>query len=288
MKQIAKIFGTIFISLLALINVSAQDKDPNSEKVRIQTVDGNYYLGKVILKNDSLIILETNSLGIIEIKKINILKIHEIQGKDLEEGRYDKKTTFVTRYFMGPSGYGLDPGQGYYQNGWIFFNHAAIGITKNISIGVGTIPLFLFAGTSTPVWITPKISIPIVKDAINVGIGTFMGRVIGESEMGFGIGYIVTTFGNRDYNLSLGFGSDLTNGEKFSPDVLTVSAMLRTGPHGYFISENMFMRNGIQFASFGGRTLFGKISLDYGLIIPLDSETLFAIPWLGFSIPFGN
>jgi hypothetical protein len=42
--------------------------------------------------------------------------------------------------------------------------------------------------------------------------------------------------------------------------------------------------------SMGGRSIIKKISLDYGLFIPLSSDMdgFVAIPWLGLEVPFGK
>jgi hypothetical protein len=54
----------------------------------------------------------------------------------------------------------MNKGEGYYHNFMVFINQATYGVTDNISIGGGLVPLFLFGGL-TPVWITPKVSVPI-------------------------------------------------------------------------------------------------------------------------------
>jgi hypothetical protein len=46
-------------------------------------------------------------------------------------------------------------------------------------MSAGLIPLFLFGGIETPVWIVPKFCIPIEKEKINVAAGAFIGGVVG-------------------------------------------------------------------------------------------------------------
>ncbi len=64
-----------------------------------------------------------------------------------------------------------------------------MGVTNYFSIGAGIVPVFLFGGGATPVWITPKFSIPVVKDKFNVGAGALVGTVLGASGTGFGLLY---------------------------------------------------------------------------------------------------
>lgn len=69
--------------------------------------------------------------------------------------------------------------------------------------------------------------------------------------------------------------------------------MFRTGPRGYFISENYFIQtqNGSTLIiTAGGKSIIKTIGLDYGLVFPVveEFESFFALPWLGITIPFGN
>jgi hypothetical protein len=150
----------------------------------------------------------------------------------------------------------------------------------------------LFAGTSTPVWITPKLSIPIVKDKFNVGVGGLMGTVIGEAESGFGLVYGTSTLGNRNTNMSLGVGYGYLSGNWADVPVITLSGMLRTGQRGYLLTENYYIstdEGDLLMLFFGGRRLIKNAGLDFGLMFPFESGgSFFAIPWLGLTIPFGN
>ena len=72
---------------------------------------------------------------------------------------------------------------------------------------------------------------------------------------------------------------------------VNISAMIRTGARGYFITENYLIGTSEEFAvitMIGGRQIIRRMGLDYGLAIPLGSEmdSFVAIPWLGLTIPF--
>ncbi|MGI9543985.1 MAG: hypothetical protein ACR2MX_12080, partial [Cyclobacteriaceae bacterium] len=165
------------------------------------------------------------------------------------------------------------------------------GVTDNVSVGLGLVPLFLFAGAPTPVWITPKFSIPITKDKLNVGGGAVLGTVIGQEDSGFGVLYGLSTFGSRDKNVSVGLGWGFAGGEIANTPTITVSALIRTGPRGYFLTENYFINSGLEqvgLISLGGRRIIGKAGLDFGAFIPIGVDTFVAFPWLGITIPFGK
>ncbi|MCB9270107.1 MAG: hypothetical protein H6561_11110 [Lewinellaceae bacterium] len=76
--------------------------------------------------------------------------------------------TQSARYFFSPNGYGLHPGEAYYQNVWVLYNQVSFGITNNVSLGVGGAS-FPFGADATPVWMTPKVSVPVVRDKFQVG-----------------------------------------------------------------------------------------------------------------------
>jgi hypothetical protein len=187
---------------------------------------------------------------------------------------------------------GLRKGEGYFQNVWVLWNQASIGVTDYFSIGAGLVPVFLFGSSMTPVWIVPKFSIPVVKDQFNLGVGAIAGRMMGEGG-NFGILYGTGTLGNRNKNISFGMGYGFVDGELAKKPMMNLSFMYRTGVKGYFVSENYYFHGSIRdlvLLSFGGRVITKTVGLDFGLIIPIQNNlnTAIAIPWLGITVPFGR
>jgi hypothetical protein len=279
------------VLLMALLSVFAEGFTQGEKGLlHIQTRDGNEYIGELLEENEVSVKLRTLQLGDINIFKSDIISRKEVSKEMLVNGQYWTQNLQATRYFWLPNGYGLQKGEAYYQNAWLFFNQASIGLSDNFSIGAGMVPLFLFGGSPTPVWITPKFSIPVVEDSFNVGVGALLGTVIGAGDGGFGLLYGVTTFGSRDKNLSLGTGWGFAGGEIANSPTVSLGGMVRTGAKGYFMTENYLINAGgssLGLISAGGRRILGKVSLDFGLIVPLGSEidTFFAVPWLGINVP---
>jgi hypothetical protein len=292
-KKIILLLGFLLtIFLIPEKSLMAQDIREESQITRILTRDGNEFIGTILREDDELIIFLTEKFGEITIKKIDIQKREIIKESQLVKGKVWFDNPQATRYFFAPNGYGLKPGESYYQNVWLFFNQFSFGITENFSFSAGIIPLFLFAGAPTPVWLNPKLSVPVVKDKYNVGVGALVGTTIGEGGS-FGILYGVNTFGNKDKNLTIGLGWGLSNGDVAKSPTITISGMIRTGPRGYFLTENYIINTGSDsfgMLSFGGRRIISRVGLDYGLIIPLVGfeGIFFGIPWLGFTIPMGK
>lgn len=290
MKNLASVTVVLILLILSPSLVQAQNQQ-DSIKNRIETIDGNEYIGTILEQTNEKIRLKTDNLGEISISTTQIKKITPINQLIARDGTYWLDNPQATRYFWAPNGYNLKQGEGYYQNVWILFNQAVYGLTDHFSAGVGVVPLFLFAGTSTPAWITAKFSMPVVENKFNLGVGALAGTVIGEENTGFGILYGISTLGSKDQNLNIGLGWAFAGGEMANRPTVNISAMLRTGPKGYFITENYFISTSDEFIAMimlGGRRIIKRTGLDFGVVIPLGSEMdgFIAIPWLGFTIPF--
>jgi hypothetical protein len=297
MKQARKISILLFFLFFSAIVFAQNTTDTTS--YRVLTKDGNEYFGKITYEDSLKLILKTERMGDVSLYLADITKREVVNTKLIQKGEYWNPNPQATRYFWSPNGYGLKKGEGYYQNVWIFFNQVAVGITDNISIGAGIVPAFLFAGAPTPVWITPKVSIPVVKDKVNIGVGALVGTVLGaedesgDSKTGFGLLYGMSTFGSRDKNVTLGLGWGYAGGEMSDKPTINLSAMIRTSRNWYLMTENYYIDTGedeVGILSFGARRIIKRVGLDFGLFLPFstgDTEIV-ALPWLGISVPFGK
>lgn len=280
----------VILFTLSGISGFCQTEQDTTKLYRIETTDGNEYIGNVLLKDSNAIRFKTENIGIITISQKDIVKIKVVNKEQIKGGSIWYENLQSTRYFWAPNGYGLQNGEAYYQNMWILYNQTGYGFSNNFSIGAGMLPLFLFGGSPTPIWVTPKFSIPIKKDRVNLGIGVLAATVVGASDQSFGITYGVLTLGSRDKNFTLGAGYGYAGGDWAKSPIIMASSMIRTGKKGYFMTENYFIKTGestLFISMIGGRSLIKKVGLDYGLVIPIfsDMEQFVAIPWLGITIP---
>jgi len=251
--------------------------------------DGNRYFGTIVKQDPAYIKLSTK-IGTVKLPRMDIKEMHVVKESQVKDGRYWYPNLQATRYFFAPNGYGLKKGEAYYQNVWIFFNQFSVGIVDYFSIGAGFVPAFLFGGTPTPVWVVPKVSVPIIKDKLNIGAGGLFGTVIPEENTGFGLAYGLATYGSRDRNITVGIGYGYAAGEWTDYPLITISSMIRASPRSYFVTENYVVPidGEINFIfSLGGRSIINRVSIDYGLFIPAiqNQDVFFAIPWLGFTVP---
>lgn len=290
--QVISFAWLIFLGQLLLPQLSYAQAETDTTYRHVVLKDGNSFTGRLVQSGEN-ITLKTATYGQITFKAAEVASISIPGESRVVNGQVWPENPQSTRYLWAPNGYGLKKGEGYYQNIWVMFNQVAVGISDNFSLGGGTIPLFLFDGTPTPLWITPKFSVPVKKDKFNVGAGAMVGTILGEDGVNFGILYGITTFGDRDKNLSLGMGWGYGDGEWATSPTITVNALIRTGPKGYFVTENYYIDAGgagFVVISAGGRRMINKFSLDFALALPFsgDIDGFIALPFLGFAVPFGE
>lgn len=287
------LFYLLVISSLSSISHSGFAQIQQDTTFHIETKDGNEFFGKIVSQDEEKIRLKTEKLGEITIQRKEILRILPVNANRIIRGKYWFDNPQSARYFWSPNGYGLKKGEAYFQNVWVLFNQVSVGVTNNFSIGAGLVPIFLFSGSPTPVWITPKFSIPLSGDKVNIGVGALLGTVVGQSHSDFGLVYGITTFGTKDKNVSLGLGYGYAGGQWGNTPTVSLGTMLRISSRSYIISENYYIDTGRDFlimTSLGGRWVISRVGLDYGMILPVtgNKENLFVIPWLGVTVPFGK
>ncbi|MCF8406226.1 MAG: hypothetical protein K9H58_19960 [Bacteroidales bacterium] len=286
------LFGLIILFIMASLHSQAQIIADTIRYV-IETSDKNEFIGNLISQDKEFVVIETEFLGELKIPRTFISSMKKIVPEDMYAGEYWFDNPHATRYFYSPNGYNLKKDEAYYQNTWVVFNQLSYGITDNISIGTGLIPLFLFGGGIAPAWITPKIGFPVIEDKLNVGVGVLAATVIGEGDASFGIAYGTVTHGSRDKNSTLGIGWAYSEGGLSDYPTLSFSAMSRFSKKGYFITENYLISTKyetIGLMALGGRSVQKKLAIDYGLVFPINTgaDVFLAIPWLSITIPFGN
>jgi hypothetical protein len=250
--------------------------------VEIEMRDGNIFIGIILSDDGEHIVIRTRSLGVLTIRHAEIRRIAPIQPTQVRDGEVWHRSAHDTRYFFQSNAYNLRKGEGYYQNAWVFFNQVSYGITKQFSLGTGFIPTFLFAEPATPVWITPKLSIPVKHDHLTLGVGGLTGVVLGESSA-FGIIYSNLTLGDRDRNLTFAGGFGYAEGEVEGDPLLGLAGSWRVRPKLAVMTENyMFADQILSFIGF--RHIGRKVAIDGALLVPVGEEI--AVPWVSITAPF--
>ncbi|TAH20764.1 MAG: hypothetical protein EAZ08_05120 [Cytophagales bacterium] len=262
---------------------------------RIVTADENEYIGQILSVDSIKMRLKTQKIGVITLQTREIRKITKIENPILIDGEVREENNQVMRYFLFSNGYAVRKGETYYQNIWVLFNQITMGLGDHINLSIGTMPLFFFGGTPSPVWANLKASFPIKKDKLSIGGGVLAGSVVGAESGLIGLGYGNITIGSRSKNLTfgVGYGFSSRSGSSTLP-LFSLSGMVQIGKRSYLITENHAIGFGsgeyLTLISVGGRYVGKKVSLDYGAFTPVVSglDRFFAIPWVGIVIPLGK
>lgn len=260
---------------------------------RVETVEGNRYIGTLVSESEGEVVLDTRETGEMTFRREEVASMQEIDRSRLRNGAYWFENPFATRHFFAPTAIGLRGGEGYYQNTWVLLNDVNYGLTDNVSVGGGAVPVFLFGASVTPVWLLPKVSVSTPRENLHVGAGALVGTVVGEGESGgAGVVYGVSTIGPKDKNLTVGLGYGYAGSEWSRTPAVNLSGMIRVGRTTYLLTENYFFpgtegANGI--ISAGIRWAPEDFAVDFGLFRPTGVESSFiGFPLLGVTLPFGR
>lgn len=285
------ILGALLFAILLPNKGLSQDTD--STLYRVEMKNGNVFFGTFISEDEEFLVIHTEEAGDVELKKSSIKSREIIDPERFKDGEFWFENPQSTHYLFGTSGIGLKKGEGYYQNAWVFFNNVNYGITDNFSLGGGMVPTFLFGASATPIWVIPKVSIPLANNNLHAAVGGLFGGVIGDEEnFGMGLAYGVLSIGNQDDNLTFGIGYGYADKEWSDIPIFTISGMHRLNRNWYIISENYFIATSgetLGLLSAALRWAPENFAVDFGLFRPTNVGTGFiGAPWLGVSIPFGN
>jgi hypothetical protein len=222
---------------------------------------------------------------------------------DIRKGKYWFPQPMPGRYFYAPSAFTLKPGEGYYQNTMLGLNSVNVGITKWISLG-GGIEFFstiasITAGEFKPTYyITPKIGFEVAKN-LRIGTGAIYMQIM-VADLQLATVYGVVSYGNPDYNLTVGLGWGYS---KFETDewssqkspMITICGTARIGRKIALVTENWLIPdagNGdfkyYPLYSYGLRFFGETLSVDLAFINNRDIvEALFiGIPFVAFTVKF--
>ena len=264
----------------------------------IEMNDDTKIIGKLVSENEKEIKLLTKNFGEIKVLKSNIKKKILLDASDFVKGKYWFRNPNSTRYFIGPSAFNLEPGEGYYQNVALVFNSFNVGLTKNISIGGGLELISTFgslaSGDFQPIFfLTPKIGFK-VSDNISTGVGLLYASIpSGDERKGIGMLYGVGTVGNLNHNFTLGLGWGYAGNDFEDKPTITLSAMTRISKKTMFVTENWIIPSNEKYMgiySYGIRFFGEKISVDLGFINNKDifEAIIIGIPYVDFVVKFGK
>lgn len=288
MRYFITIWTLLLISFAITTSLHAQIPIDTSIHAQVKTTDGSRYIGKIITEGDTSITLSTQNVGEIAILKRHIKKIDRFDTSRMKDGKYWFENPNKTRNLFGPTGYNLEEGEGYYQNFMVLLNSFNVGITDNVSVGGGIIPIGF--GSGLGFIFTPKFGIPVREDEFNAGGGLLYAHLWGEHA---GIVYGIGTYGNTDNNFTLGLGYGFANGEWTNYPIVTMSGMLRIDRKFGLVTENWIIPTEyetITIFTYGLRYISEGVTVDLCFLLTGEISDSFPIgfPIVGVMIPFGR
>lgn len=276
------------------VNSEFSDDIIQDSLVIIQINDGSNFKGSIVNQDKNKIYFKTiNGIEAVIPKSI-IIKIKPMEGK-IVEGTYLRVDPNYSRLLFAPTGRPLKKGEGYFSDYYVLFPGISYGITNNLSLMAG---FSLIPGLSLDeqlFYVAPKIGINF-NDKFSMATGALY---MNAHEVSAGIGFAVTTLGERDKSITLGLGLGYTkesgkNLEFAKHPIIMIGGNARISNSVAFVSENWLI-TGSNFDisqqpfSLGFRFFGEHISVDFGFIIILDViEGGFPVPWLSFVYNFGN
>lgn len=276
------------------------------QKVIITLVNGNVYKGTVIKENTETITIMVDDVGELTIDRS---KIRTIETTDLKTQKNiitlrDDKGFAIdyhnsTRFLISPTGYGLKKGQSYYENIGVFFNSFSFGVSDNFTFTVGgEIASLLFGGNTPIFYLSPRFNIPFKEDKGAASIGVIFFTLPEDNFDGIGLASAAVTFGNRNNQITLGFGAGFETENSFNDGVLmfNLGTVLRLSRKISFVSDNFVLTTGgldddgenVFVVSAALRIHFNEkgFALNVGLFRPLeDLDSVLALPFFSATFP---
>ena len=252
-------------------------KDGTNRSGRIDSITADYYY------------ITNPAMGPDRIRKMGVSKIKEIQlAKD---GTF--ANPHYSRYLFGPSALPQTKGEVYWNNVDFEYNTLQVGVTENLSVGVGGLLLTSLINQNPVLLPNFKYSFKINEQS-HIAIGSLFLLLSGKKSFGSNVSaalpFMVYTYGNSERNLSIGTGwAHAGNGIGWAPKPTGyIAGMKRFARNWVFQGEAYLLSNNtdntIYIATF--RNIKPSSSWDFGFMRIQSGEEAFPIPLIGYTLKF--
>jgi hypothetical protein len=242
--------------------------------------DGSRLFGSVERETANEVIFKTQTGATVTVKRIDIQKLQQVTGS-LIDGEFMPPDPNATRLFFAPTGRSLPRGQVYLGVYEFLMPFVQVGVTDRFSVGGGSPLVFGIDDEDRPFWITPKLQV-LQTRSTDIAVGVF--HLFNASGNAGGVAYAVSTSGTTRGSFTIGgglaYGDDNTRS-----GVIMIGGERQVRRNLKLITENYGWK-GSGVASAGVRFFGERLSADLGLLIPLGTEELFALPVVNFVYRF--
>ncbi|MEO7274117.1 MAG: hypothetical protein ABIX28_07940 [Vicinamibacterales bacterium] len=247
------------------------------ETQEIVLLDGTRALGRVEEVREDLVTFRTTAGAAIQVTRSQIETVTLVAGR-LVDGTFWPADPNPTRLLFGPTARALKRGQSYLAVYEVSLPFVQVGLTDRISVGAGTLPYF-GAGTAHPFWVTPKVQV-FAGQKTSVAVGALHFANFGGHHLG--IGYGVVTHGSADSAVTAGLGYGYVSGkDRGGAPIVMVGGEHRAARRIKLVTENYAFRGG-GLLSGGVRLLGERMTVDFALVTPLNTEQFIAFPLVNF------
>ena len=168
--------------------------------------DESEYVGELIADTPDNVTIKRMDGSVVNIPAYKVIKRTKIDESqwDQESGEIIFGNLHDSRYFFSPSAFALEQGEGYSMNAYSLYWAFQYGIDHNFSLGAGA---SVFGLTS----LSAKYTVPSNTEDFNFAVGWFWvgNPFIEEGKSIINIPFTVATWGDKEKNISSGFGYNL-------------------------------------------------------------------------------
>lgn len=251
-------------------------------------------MGTFLSEDSTHVVLRTEQYGSVRIARQAILTMTQMEPPRMVRGKPWYASRYASRYFGGPSGYGLQKGEGAFDNVLLFFNQVSYGFSDRFSLSAGLAPVIIVDGPM-PVWLMPKFSIPLKRNRVNLSLGALFGHLFNSysaENPTFGGLFTQITLGKPDENFTAGLGYLQSGGDAGSAPVYSFGGTVRVGPRLALLAEGYFFKldnERYNMSALGLRFMGRRLAIDLGVaFLTLEDDGPYPIPCLSVRVPFGT
>lgn len=261
---------------------SARERQrPDSATVSVRLVDGSVVYGVLAHRDaDSVVVIGSAGRMAFAMSRVRDVRPAGVAHRRLDgSSEYWYPNANTTRLFFAPTGRTLARGEGYFADHYVVLGSVAVGVTDRVTIGGGS-----FLVPNSGFWfVTPKVGI-VRSENVNVAAGVLLGGV--DDETG-GIGFVSSTFGGEDQNVTIAIGNAFAGDKLANSQVYMLGGETRVSRRLTLVTENYLMPGlALPLISYGVRILGEKLSVDLAFINYTGGPVFPGIPYLDFVVRF--
>ena len=266
---------------------SSSVADGNGRRVLVNTnvavrlIDGSVIYGVLERQDDDSVVVAGSSGRL----AFAAARVRQLRPAGVAHTRVDGSTEYwypnanTTRLFFAPTGRTLPRGEGYFADHYVVLGSVAVGVTDRVTMGGGS-----FLVPNSGLWfVTPKVGI-VRRENVNVAVGVLLGGVRRETG---GIGFVSSTFGGEDNNVTIAIGNAFAGDKLANSQVYMVGGETRVSRRLTLVTENYLIPGLTKpLISYGVRILGEKMSVDLALINYTGELVFPGYPYVDFVVRF--